>query len=217
MNSSDLTPSPTWVKMAAAIEADMASGMSFEDSLTMNVAIKMRDPLPYIRHRERLDEVLWYDDPGPKTIIEVGAGYGAMANHWPCGSQVVNVDLPVMLGIQAGYLESQGFVSGQYRRTWTRQDCKTEIRLVPIDDADGLVFHSAYLFSVWALTETTMDTWRYYIEKAPQLAGAYILGFNQWTDETEPWPWLEMARQFIDIRKLRDVHPSSFELAGVNR
>lgn len=204
MTSADLTPSATWQQLAPAIGRKFRAGEPFEDILEMNVAIKQRDLRPYEAHRARLDELLWYDDPKPKRIIEIGAGYGAMATFWPEGSTVVNIDLPEMLEVQAHYLQRVGV---------------TNVELVPYTEADSVDFKGAYVFSVWALTETTPETWRYYASRVRDAAGIYLLGHTQW-EQYERWPWEDMAAQFPEVRVLQHPHSVStefMELAAVRR
>lgn len=212
MDSKALTRSPLWTRYSTAIAREFRAGVPFPDILEMNCAIKQRDLAPYEAHRRRLDELLWYDDPEPKTIIDLGAGYGAMAGFWPEGSRVFNVDLPEMLEIQASYILND---LGPLPKT--DDDRLTTFEFVPFTEADRLPFDGAYLFSVWALTETTMDTWRYYIDKAPRLAGAYVLGFQRWVDETEPWPWRRLGRAFKTVRAWTHDDATRYELAAVNR
>lgn len=208
MDSKALTRSPLWTRYSTAIAREFRAGVPFPDILEMNCAIKQRDLAPYEAHRRRLDELLWYDDPAKtKTIIDLGAGYGAMASFWPPGSRVFNVDLPEMLEVQ------QSYVGGL--NSYERGDCQFEF--VPFTEADRLPFDGAYLFSVWALTETTADTWRYYIDKAPRLAGAYVLGFQRWVDEAEPWPWRRLGRAFKTVRAWTHDDATRYELAAVNR
>lgn len=208
-DASQLEPSPTWRQLAAAIGRQFRAGVPFDQIHEMNIVIAQRTLEPYQKHRQRLDELLWHDDPGPKTIIDLGAGYGAMAGLWPEGSTVYNVDLPEMLEIQGAYIAGPAWDSpGRGNVTFD---------LVPIADADRIPVEGAYLFSVWALTETTRTAWAYWTERAPQLAGAYLLGYKQWADEAEPWPWREMADAFTTVRGFWDVEPGSYELAAVNR
>lgn len=218
--------------MSAAIAEEFRAGVPFEDILEMNVAIKQRDLGPYAEHRRRLDSLLWYDAPLlPKGIIELGAGYGAMAGFWPPSSLVFNVDLPEMLEVQASYLLGEmgctehhqprgfrGFEGGKLAP-------KTSIILVPFTLADAVPFDGNYLFSTWALTETTPETWKYYIEKAPRLAGVYLVGWRTWIDRPgELWPWEAMRDAFMSTRS--NLAPyvdhegrrtDSVELAAVNR
>lgn len=206
--SADLVPSPLWQQYQREIRADLDAGVPYADSFRMNCAIKMRDLAPYAEHRKRLDALLWRDDPGPKRIIDLGAGYGAMASVWPKDARIINIDLPELLAYQREYVDTVGDGNPAFT---------DRFGFVPISEADSVDFRGAYLFSAWALTETTLPTWRYYIDRAPQLAGAYILGHRQWGDEAEPWPWSEMLRAFTDIREFRPVVPESWELAAVNR
>lgn len=198
-DSADLAPSPTWQEMGAKIETAYRAGEAFEDILEMNVAIKMRDLEPYQAHRERLDGCLWFDDTSPKRIIDFGAGYGAMANFWPAGADVTNIDLPIMLEIQQGYLA----------------DLPVKVRLMPFTAVDTLDIDGAYFFAAWSLTETTPETWRYWIERAPRLAGAYVLGFKSWQDIT--WPWDALAGAFKTIRRFEEYEGHSMLLCAVNR
>lgn len=215
MNSADLAPSPLWQQYQREIAADLAAGVSHEDSFRMNCAIKMRDLSPYEAHRKRLDETIWSDAPGLKTVIDLGAGYGAMAKFWPDDSSVYNVDLPEMLEYQQRYVlglrgaqpYGDGSVDVSGRRFW----------FIPITEADSIPLDGAYLFSAWALTETTRATWEYWIDKARCLAGAYILGHRRWSDEHEDWPWSEMLRAFNGGITFQPVPPDSWELAAVNR
>jgi hypothetical protein len=216
-DGSQLAPSPTWRQLAAAIGRQFRAGVPFDQIHEMNIVIAQRTLEPYQRHRRRLDELLWHDDPGPKTIIDLGAGYGAMAGAWPEGSTIYNVDLPEMLEIQQHYIYD---LSGALHLKAQEpvdllNGCSFDF--VPIAEADRIPVAGAYLFSVWALTETTRAAWAYWTERAPQLAGAYLLGYKQWTDETEPWPWREMADAFKTVRGFWDVEPDSYELAAVNR
>jgi hypothetical protein len=219
-DASQLEPSPTWRKLAASIGREFHKGVPFQNIHEMNIVIQQGTFEPYERHRRRLDELLWHDDPEPKTVIDLGAGYGAMATFWPNGSRVFNLDLFEMLQVQAAYLAQRGFVhdgAGQAGERFVHRERDIDIELVPIDDADKVPLEDAYLFSVWALTETTRATWAYWIERAPRLAGAYLLGYKKWVDETQRWPWQEMADAFQHQRGFWEVEPDSYELAAVNR
>lgn len=202
--SASLEASPTWQRMSAEIAADIRHGLHFSQSFQMNVAIKQRDLAPYHAHREKLDAILWHDDPAPKTIIDLGAGYGAMANVWPEGSRIFNIDLPEMLDVQRNYVptvEGTQFAS---------------LDLVPITEADRVPIDGSYLFAAWSLTETTAATWEYWIERAPRLAGAYIVGFKSWVDAPEPWPWERLAAAFKTVRVFGEVE-NGLQLLAVNR
>ena len=229
MESKDLQCSPTWRQMSREIDRDFSNGIPFPDILMMNVAIKQRTLDPYKEHRYRLDRLLWRDDPHPKTIIELGAGYGAMATMWPENSVVFNVDLPEMLSIQRSYLvndlgaielgkDGGIFTGGQLNNGVT-------IQLIPFTEADSLPFDNAYFFSVWALTETNLETWNYYIERATWFAGIYAVGWQGWTDiPGKRWPWKKLRSKFKTVRVDLSTYTncdgeqtSSVELAAVNR
>jgi hypothetical protein len=213
MKSEDLLRSPIWSRMASAIARDFRAGVPFEQIHEMNIAMKQGTLEPYRKHRRALDALLWYDDPGPKKIIELGAGYGGMRSFWPEGSTVYNVDLPEMLEIQEGYIKGLGVVDG------------TITTAVPFTEADSIDFSGAYLFSTWALTETTFETWDYYIERAAALAGAYVVGWRGFKDiPDQVWPWERLRDAFKTVRS--DLTPyldydgdptDSLELAAVNR
>lgn len=216
MTSQDLRRSTTWAKMAEEIARDFHAGVPFEQIHQINVAIKQGTLRPYEKHRLALDDLLWVDDASPKKIIEVGAGYGAMAGFWPAGATVYNVDLPEMLEIQEQYIE---------RLTEAGQALDVAIELVPFTDVDQLDFDGAYLFSTWALTETTPETWDYYINRAPELAGCYVVGWRGWIDiPGQLWPWGRLRDAFKSVRAdLLPYHDydgaptDSLELAAVNR
>lgn len=213
LTSADLKPSATWARMAAEIARDHAAGQSYREIHQMNIAVNMAAGLePYRAYRALLDELLWKDDPGPKTIIDLGAGYGAMATCWPEGSTVYNVDLPEMLEIQREYLHSKDFHLPEADHEYS-----VTFDFIPIDEADRVPFDGAYLFSVWALTETTPETWAYYIDKAPRLAGAYVLGYRGW--ESWQWPWQELANAFKRPILFRpcEYEANSMELLALNR
>lgn len=210
-DASQLEPSPTWRDLSAKIGRQLEAGVPFADIHEMNIVIAQRTLAPYQAHRRRLDETIWADDPGPKTIVDLGAGYGAMASVWPAGAHVYNLDLPEMLVAQGHYIAGPDWTSEG------REFGSLTFDLVPIAQADRIPWAGAYLFSTWALTETTMPMWRYIIERAPQLAGAYVLGYKRWVDEKEAWPWADLVNAFLDIRVYRDVDPDSLELAAVNR
>lgn len=96
---------------------------------------------------------------------------------------------------------------------------------VPFTEADNIDFSGAYLFSTWALTETTFETWDYYIERAAALAGAYVVGWRGFKDiPDQVWPWERLRDAFKTVRS--DLTPyldydgdptDSLELAAVNR
>lgn len=96
---------------------------------------------------------------------------------------------------------------------------------VPFTEADNIDFSGAYLFSTWALTETTFETWDYYIERAAALAGAYVVGWRSFKDiPDQVWPWERLRDAFKTVRS--DLTPyldydgdptDSLELAAVNR
>ena len=187
MRSRDLRLSPTWQDLAPKITAKHAAGEHFEDMLEMNIAIKMRTLQPYAEHYARLEHGIWVErrlDTNPPTVIDLGGGYGAMLNFWPNGSTVIMLDFPAMLAIQHRYASE---VAGD----------RLNVLYVPYDEVDRIVFdrHDTYLFSAWALTETTSDTWAYYIERAQDLAGAYVVGHDKWEDLPQ-WPFDGLAMQF---------------------
>lgn len=217
MTSEDLTRSRTWDELGPAIGRQFHEGMPFADILEMNIAIKQRDLEPYRLHRERLDAVLWPHNDEPKRVIDLGAGYGAMATFWPGASHVTNLDLPEMLEVQEAYLHDLGcevrqdfdgrvFFGGQLQAGVT-------IRLVPFTNADRIKFDGAYLFSAWALTETTPATWEYYIGRAKLLRGAYVIGHERWED-LEAWPWPQLSAAFVTAA-MAEV-PNGIELVGWN-
>lgn len=219
-DASQLEPSPTWRDLASKIGTQHAAGVPFADIHEMNIVIAQRTLEPYQKHRRRLDELLWRDDEEPKVVIDLGAGYGAMATFWPEGSRVFNVDLPEMLAVQADYLQQQGYhhdAAGTAGERFYNPETNIDIELVPITAADQVPAAGAYFFSVWALTETTREAWAFWTERAPDLAGAYVLGYKQWVDQSLPWPWQELADAFKTVRGFWDVPPESYELAAVNR
>lgn len=207
-SSADLTRSRTWERFGPAIAAKRALGQPWRDVMEVAAVINLDVGLtPYIAHAGRLQELLWHDDPTPKTIIDLGAGYGAMASVWPPGSRVINVDLPEMLEIQREYVASIAEGSAGFVESFA---------FIPFTEADRVPVDGAYLFSAWALTETTRATWDYWIERAPRLAGAYILGHKAWEGGPN-WPWDLMLRAFGEVRAFNPVVPDSWELAAVNR
>jgi hypothetical protein len=216
-DASQLEPSPTWRQLASKIGQQFNAGVPFANIHEMNIVIAQGTLEPYRKHRARLDELLWRDDPGPKKIIDLGAGYGAMAGFWPEGSTVYNVDLPEMLQVQQSYV--YGLSGALALKGQPPVDLLNgcDFDFVPITEADRIPLEGAYLFSVWALTETTREAWAFWTERAPQLAGAYVLGYKQWADEQKPWPWTELADAFKTQRAFWDVPPESYELAAVNR
>lgn len=200
MKSEELVRSPLWSQYSRAIGEQFRAGVPFSDIFEMNCAIKQRDLEPYRAHQRRLDEILWPDDSGPKTIIDFGAGYGAMGPFWPAGSKVYNIDLPEMLEIQQHYLNDPD-----------------NVKFVPFTEADSVPFEGAYLFAAWSLTETTLETWEYYISKASKLAGLYVIGFQEWAGVGQLWPWERLAAELKDVRVFKPIEPNSYELCGVNR
>ena len=74
MKSEDLLRSPIWSRMACAIARDFRAGVPFEQIHEMNIAMKQGTLELYRKHRRALDALLWYDDPGPKKIIEARCG-----------------------------------------------------------------------------------------------------------------------------------------------
>lgn len=215
MESKDLTRSQTWEKLGSDINREFSAGVPFADILAMNVAIKQRDLAPYEAHRKRLDGLFadWHE--GHPQIVDLGAGYGAMATFWPEGSRVFNVDLPEMLNVQASYLKDIGWESLPDGKVWQGPNDVT-VYLIPFTEADAVPWDGAYLFSAWALTETTPATWAYYIDKAPRLAAAYVLGHRSW-ERGDPWPWAQLADAF-DHSQLAPapMHADSMEFAGAN-
>lgn len=224
MTSEKLERSATWRQMGDDIARDFQAGIPFPQIHMMNIAIKQHTLAPYERHRQRVGLFLWTDDPAPKTIIELGAGYGAMANFWPAAARVYNVDLPEMLEVQRHYLVNELHAQPLGDHTY-QLPAGPVIELVPFTEADRLPFDGAYLFSTWALTETTYETWEYYIDKAPRLAGCYLVGWRGWIDiPHQLWPWPTMRNAFKTVRA--DLLPytdydgaatDSLELAAVNR
>ena len=134
-----------------------------------------------------------------------------MRSFWPEGSTVYNVDPPETL--KSSKATSRGSACGRH----DHDDG-------PFHQADSIDFSDAYLFSTWALTETTFETWEYYIERAAALAGAYVVGWRGWKDiPDQVWPGTT-ARRLQDRAQRPDTlprlrrRPNKFAgLAAVNR
>jgi hypothetical protein len=160
----------------------------------------------YGRWATTCEEMLWGQESHP-LVVEFGAGYGGMSDHWHPRITFINIDLEMMLEVEHWYLKKNGTLE---RAT-----------LVPFEQIETVDFAGAYFFRTYALTETLPEVWEFCFENVfPNVRGVYIRGSQGWgRDEgVREWPWQQLRERFreVSFQEVREPPHVEYEFVGVN-